>query len=54
MDRVAPPAVVQAVHKVAHLAVLLAREQVTSEQELGVPPVQSGGQLLVEGSLRTP
>jgi hypothetical protein len=37
MDGVIPPAVVQAVHQVAHPAVLLAGEQVQS------------GQLLVEG-----
>jgi hypothetical protein len=49
MDRVAPPAVVQAVHQAAHLAVLLAGKQVPCKQKLGVPPVQSGGQLLVEG-----
>ncbi len=49
MDGVIPPAVVQTIHQVAHPAVLLAGEQVPCEQKMSVPPVQPGGQLLVEG-----
>jgi hypothetical protein len=49
MHGVIPPAVVQAIHQVTHPAVLLPREKVPCEQDLSVPPVQPGGQLLVEG-----
>ncbi len=49
MNRVIPPAVVQAIHQVTHPAVLFPREKVPCEQELSVPPVQPGCQLLVEG-----
>ncbi len=46
--RVRPPALKEAVNEVAHAAAVLAGEQVTGEDELGVPAVVSGRQLLVQ------
>ncbi len=48
VDWVGPPALEQAVHEVAHAAAALAGEEVTREDELGVPAVESGRQLLVQ------
>jgi hypothetical protein len=39
VDRVGPPALEQAVHKVPHAAAVLAGEQVAGEDELAVPAV---------------
>ncbi len=46
--RVRPPALKEAVNEVAHAAAVLAGEQVTGEDELGVPAIVSGRQLLVQ------
>jgi hypothetical protein len=48
VDRVGAPALEQAVHQVPHAAAVLAGEQVAGEDELGVPSVVAGGQLLVQ------
>jgi hypothetical protein len=49
MHRVASPALVETVHQVSHPTVVFPRQEISREQKLGVPAVQSVRKLLVEG-----